>query len=478
MLGYVKSLSLLMFILSLKKMRLMRYSRSTMTEGPLLKNIILYTIPIILTGVLQLLFNAADLVVVGRFCGSLSVAAVGATGSLINLIVNLFIGLSVGAGVTTAQALGANDHEKAHRIVHTAIPTAVIGGLILTVFGVCFARTALNMMGTPQDVIDLSVVYMRIYFCGMTSNMLYNFGASILRAAGDTKGPLYFLTIAGVLNVLLNLLFVIALKLDVAGVALATAVSQTLSAVLVLAALAVRTDGCRLNLKQMKLYRTELSGIIRIGLPAGIQGSLFSISNVLIQSSVNSFGSVVMSGNAAAQNIEGFVYVSMNAFHQTALNFTGQNYGAGLHKRIQRIILLTLASVSVMGLVAGISGWLMAKPLLKIYITDSTQAISYGVIRLTYICLPYFLCGIMDVTTGAIRGMGASSLPMMVSILGICVFRVFWIFFIFGQDKFHTLECLYLSYAISWIITFLAEITIFIILNQKDIRKANTAASA
>ena len=450
----------------------MRFTRASMTEGPLLKNIILYTIPIILTGVLQLLFNAADLVVVGRFCGSVSVAAVGATGSLINLIVTLFIGLSVGAGVMTAQALGAGDQAKVHRIVHTAIPTAIIGGLILTVFGLCFTRTALQWMGTPDDVIGLSAVYMRIYFCGMTSNMLYNFGASILRAAGDTRGPLYFLTVAGVLNVLLNLLFVIVLKMDVAGVALATAITQTLSAVLVLAALGMRTDGCRLSLKRMKLYGAELAGIVRIGLPAGIQGSLFSISNVLIQSSVNSFGSVVMSGNAASQNIEGFVYVSMNAFHQTALNFTGQNYGAGLHKRIRKIMLLSLACVTVMGLVAGVSGWLMAKPLLSIYITDSAEAISYGVIRLTYICLPYFLCGIMDVTTGAIRGMGASLVPMIVSILGICVFRVFWIFAIFSRPEFHSLECLYLSYTISWIVTFAAEITIFSVLNRRNIKRA------
>lgn len=450
----------------------MRHIRADLTEGPLLKNIILYTVPIILTGVLQLLFNAADLVVVGRFCGSISVAAVGATGSVINLIVNLFIGLAVGAGVTTAQALGAGDHDRVHRIVHTAIPTAAIGGLLLTAFGLCFARKALELMGTPEDVIDLSAVYMRLYFCGMTSNMLYNFGASILRAAGDTKGPLYYLTAAGVLNVILNLFFVIVLKMDVAGVALATAISQTLSAVLVLLALGARTDGCRLMAKKLRLYKKELTDIIRIGLPAGIQGSLFSISNVLIQSSVNSFGSVVMSGNAASQNIEGFVYVSMNAFHQTALNFCGQNYGAGKYKRINKILLVSLACVSVTGLATGVLSWALARPLLSIYITDSADAISYGVIRLTYICLPYFLCGIMDVTTGAIRGIGASLLPMIISVLGICVFRIFWIFAVFGQPRFHTLECLYLSYTISWIVTFLAEFTVFLVLVRKSVKKS------
>ena len=450
----------------------MRYSRAAMTEGPLLKNIILYTIPIILTSVLQLLFNAADLMVVGRFCGSVSVAAVGATGSLINLIVTLFIGLSVGVSVTTAQALGAGDNEKVHRVVHTAIPTAAIGGLCLTVFGFSFARAALRLMGTPDDVIELSTLYMRFYFCGMVPNMLYNFGASVLRAAGDTKSPLIYLSSAGVLNVLLNLVFVIVLKMDVAGVALATIIAQGLSAILVLMALSSRTDSCRLDLRRMKLYGAELKEIVRIGMPAGIQGSLFAISNVLIQSSVNSFGSVVMSGNAATQNIEGFVYVSMNAFHQTSLNFTGQSFGAGNYRRIRKILLVSLACVTVMGLVAGVSAWAMAKPLLSIYITDSAEAISYGVIRMSFINLPYFLCGIMDVTTGAIRGMGASLLPMIVSVMGICVFRVGWIMTVFHQPQYHTLQCLYLSYPISWIITFIAEITIFIILNQKYLKKA------
>ena len=442
-----------------------------MTEGPLFANLVLYTIPIILTGLLQLLFNAADLIVVGRYCGSVSVAAVGATGSITNLIVNLFIGLSVGAGVTTAQALGSGNGEKAHNIVHTAIPAAALGGIILTVIGVSGSEFLLRLMDTPDDVISLSSTYMKIYFCGMTANMLYNFGAAILRAAGDTRSPLYFLSVAGVLNVILNVIFVYFFDMNVAGVALATALTQTLSAVLVLRALTKRTDGCRLVFRAVKFHGKELGQIVRIGLPAGIQGSLFSISNVLIQSSVNSFGSVVMSGNAAAQNIEGFVYVSMNSFHQTALNFTGQNFGAKKFSRIKKIMWLCLASVSVAGVIAGVTGYVFAKPLLSIYITDSAEAINYGILRMTYICLPYFLCGIMDVMTGTLRGLGASIGPTLITILGVCGFRIVWIFFVFGNENFHSLKTLYLSYPISWVVTFAAELAAFFIIFRRQIKK-------
>lgn len=448
-----------------------KYNRMQMTEGPLFINLILYTIPIILTGVLQLLFNAADLIVVGRYCGSISVGAVGATGSITNLIVNLFIGLSVGAGVTVAQALGSNDQKKAHNIVHTAIPAAIIGGILLTLVGVFGSEYLLGLMGTPADVIELSSLYMKIYFCGMTSNMLYNFGAAILRASGDTKGPLYYLTVAGVINVILNIIFVYFFNMNVAGVALATVVSQTLSAVLVIMALMRRNDGCRLQIKKLRIHKKELGQIIHIGLPAGIQGSLFSISNVLIQSSINSFGSVVMSGNAATQNIEGFVYTSMNSFHQTALNFTGQNYGAKKYDRIKKIMWLSLLSVTVTGIIAGTAATVFAKPLLSIYITDSQEAIAYGVSRMFYVSLPYFLCGIMDVMTGTLRGLGSSLVPMLITVLGVCGFRVAWIFLIFNREQFHSLPVLYISYPISWIVTFLAELITFFIIYNKLKRK-------
>ena len=442
-------------------LRMKRFNRS-MIDGPLFSGIVMYTIPIILTSVLQLLFNAADLVIVGRFCGSVSVAAVGATGAITNLIVNLFIGLSVGTGVTVAHALGSREDEAVHRAVHTAMPTALIGGLLLTFVGVLLSEPLLRLMETPETVLPLSTIYMQIYFGGMVFNMVYNFCASILRAAGDTKSPLIYLTLAGVVNVVLNVIFVTVLHMNVAGVALATTISQALSAVLVVIALMRRTDACHLDLKKMRIYAPQFMKMVNIGIPAGIQGSLFSISNVLIQSSVNSFGDIFMSGNAAAGNIEGFAYVSINAFSQTAVNYVGQNVGARQYKRVGRIVGICLACVVVVGLTVGIIGYSLGEQLLSIYITDSPEAIAYGMIRLSYICLPYFLCGLMDVSTGALRGMGASIAPMVISVLGVCGLRVAWIYTVFQIPQFHTPQCLYLSYIVSWSATFLIQIIAFI----------------
>ena len=435
----------------------------SMLDGPLLANIILYTIPIILTSLLQLLFNAADLVVVGRFCGSISVAAVGATSSITNLLVNFFIGLSVGTGVTVAQSIGAENHDGVHRAVHTALPTALVCGILLTVVGVIFCETFLKLMGTPENVLKLSSVYMKIYFGGITFAMIYNFSASILRAAGDTKSPLIFLSIAGVINVVLNVVFVTFFDMNVAGVALATTISQAISAILVVITLMRRDDSCRFIPKKLRFYKAELSKIVRIGLPAGIQSSLFSISNVLIQSSINSFGDVFMSGSAAAANIEGFVYVIMNAFHQTALNFIGQNLGAKQFGRIKKILAVCLVSVFVVGIIAGFSAYFFGEKLLSIYITDSYDAIRYGMIRLAYLCLPYCICGIMDVSTGALRGMGSSVPPMVISILGVCGIRIGWIYTIFSIPRFHTPQCLFLSYTFSWTITFIIQLIAFCI---------------
>ena len=445
-------------------------NNNAILRGPLFWNIVKYTVPIILTSVLQLLFNAADLVVVGRFCGSLSVAAVGATGSVTNLIINLFVGLSVGAGVTVAHAYGGNDEQAVHKTVHTALPTAIVSGVVLTLIGVVFSRIFLELMGTPENVLGLSSVYMRIYFCGMTFSMVYNFCSSILRAVGDTRGPLIYLSVAGVINVILNIVFVTVFGLNVAGVALATIISQGVSAVLVVRALMVRTDSCRLILSKMRFYKMQLLKIIRIGLPAGIQGSLFSISNVIIQSSINSFGDVFMSGNAASGNIEGFVYVSINAFHQTAVNFTGQCTGAKKYKRAVKALWICLACVTVVGIVNGSLVNIFGKQLLSIYITDSAEAISAGIVRLAFISLPYFLCGLMDVTTGALRGMGSSVTPMIISILGICGLRIAWIFSVFQLERFHTPEVLYLSYAVSWTVTFIAQLIAFFISFKKHVR--------
>lgn len=439
----------------------MQTDNERMLRGPLLKNIVVYTVPIILTSLLQLLFNAADLVVVGRFCGSVSVAAVGATGAITNLIVNLFIGLSVGAGVTVAHGLGSREDEVVHRTVHTAIPAAVVSGIVLTVVGVTCSELFLTWMDTPEDVLPLSAVYMKIYFGGITFTMVYNFSASILRAVGDTKSPLIFLTVAGVVNVVLNVVFVTQFNMNVAGVALATTISQGISAVAMVVVLMKRKDACKFRPSKMRFYGEQLKKIVSIGLPAGIQGSLFSISNVLIQSSINSFGSVVMSGNAASGNIEGFVYVCLNAFHQTAVNFIGQNVGAQQYKRVKKIFFICLACTTVVGLSMGSLAFAFGRQLLSIYITDSAEAIEYGMLRLGCICLPYFLCGLMDVTTGALRGMGASLEPMIISVLGVCGLRIGWIMTLFQIPAFHSPQSLYASYMVSWLVTFLIELVAF-----------------
>lgn len=442
-----------------------------MLNGRLSSALLRYTIPIMLTSVLQLLFNAADLVIVGRFCGSIYVGAVGATGAITNLIINLFIGLSVGAGVTVAHGLGGKQDDNVHRTVHAALPTALVGGAILTVIGVIFSEDFLKMMNTPENVLPHSTIYMQIYFGGMIFCMVYNFCASILRAAGDTKSPLIFLTLSGVINVILNFIFVTVFHMNVDGVALATTISQAISATLVVIALMRRTDACRLYLRKMRFYKAELLKIIRIGLPAGIQSSVFAISNVIIQSSINSFNSdAIIAGNSAAGNIEGFVYVIMNSFHQTAVNFTGQNLGARKFERIKKVYAQCNGFVFLFGATCSLVMWYFGEHLLSIYITDSTEAIAHGMVRLTCIGLPYFLCGLMEVSTGSIRGLGSSFIPMVISILGVCGIRIVWIYTIFQIPAYHTPTYLYLSYLFSWTGTLLFQSLAFMILYKK---KAN-----
>ena len=450
----------------------MKQKNRDMLHGPLLGNVIRYTIPIILTSWLQLLFNAADLVIVGQFDGSHSLAAVGATGAITNLIINLFIGLSVGAGVSVAHGLGSNDHQAVHRTIHTAIPAAIVSGIFLTIVGVLCSRTFLLWMDTPENILDAATIYMQVYFGGMVFNMVYNFVASILRAAGDTKSPLIFLAVSGLINVGLNVVFVRVLYMNVAGVALATVISQAISAVLVVITLMRRTDACRLGWKKIRFYKPQLMKMIRIGLPAGVQGSMFSISNVMIQSSINSFGDVVMSGNTAAANLEGFVFTAMNAFHQTAVNFTGQNVGARQYDRVRKILWTCLGCVAATGAVLGLLLIGFGHPLLSIYISDSQKAIEYGLNRLLYICLAYFICGMMDVSTGSLRGMGSSIVPMIISVLGVCGVRLLWIATVF--QTYHTPECLYLSYAVSWVITFAAQFIAFWMVYKKHTKRAES----
>ena len=432
-----------------------------MCEGALLPKLILFAVPLMLSSILQLLYNAADVIVVGRFAGSSALAAVSSTGSLINLIINLFIGLSVGANVAAARFFGAKDDRGVHEVVHTAMLLSIIGGIVVGIIGFTCSGTFLRWMDSPPDVIDQATLYMQIYFCGLPALMIYNFGSSILRAIGDTRRPLIFLTISGAVNVVLNLILVIFFHMGVAGVAIATVASQVLSATFVVICL-IRAKGSSfcLELSKLRIYRSKLAIILKTGVPAGIQGSFFSVSNVLIQSSINSFGSVAMAGNGAAGNIEGFIYVAMNAFHHAALTFTSQNLGARNLARIKKVAVLCVLIVTAVGLVVGGGAMLAAKPLLSIYDSDP-EVIYYGVLRMQIICLTYFGCGIMDVMAGLMRGLGYSIAPTIVSLIGACAFRVFWIYTFFAWNP--TLPCLYTSYPISWGLTSAAHAVCFVI---------------
>lgn len=443
-----------------------------MIHGPLLGKILLFTLPLMASSILQLLFNAADIIVVGRYAGSDALAAVGSTGALINLLTNMFIGFSVGANVLVARYYGAGKPDEVSETVHTSVMLSIIGGILLAAIGIIFASPLLELMGTPENVLPLAALYVRIYFAGMPVILLYNYGSAILRAIGDTKRPLYYLAVAGVLNIILNLIFVIVFEMSVAGVALATILSQTLSAVLVIRCLMHTEGGCHLDLHQLKIHSHKLWKILQLGLPAGLQGSIFSLSNVLIQSSVNSFGAIAMAGNSAAANIEGFTYVAMNSFYQAAITFVSQNMGAMEFKRIRKIAWQCLACVTVTGALLGNLSFFLGHQLLGIY-SDEAEVIRYGIYRLEVIGTTYFLCGIMDVCVGCLRGIGYSFLPMVVSLLGACGFRILWIFTVFKGH--HDLHTLYISYPISWAITASVHIICFLILYRRMVKKSRAA---
>ena len=444
-----------------------------MTTGSLLPKVLAFSGPLVLTGVLQLLYNAADVVVVGRFSGATALAAVGSTGSLINLLVNVFMGLSVGASVVIARAYGAGDYDRIQDGVHTAITVAAISGLLVGAVGVLFGRPLLELMGSPEDVIDEATLYIQIYFMGMPFNMLYNFGAAILRAVGDTRRPLYYLSIAGVINVLLNLVLVILFHMGVAGVAIATVISQAVSMALVLICL-VRSEGAiHLNWRKLHINTMQLKQIARVGLPAGFQGSLFSISNVMIQSAVNSFGSMVVAGNSAAANLEGFVYTAMNAIYQADLTFASQNMGAGKYRRVRRGMWVCLGTVTVIGLALGLIFLAAGPTLLGLYNEDSL-VIEFGMKRMSIILPTYFLCGLMDTMVGQLRGIGYSIMPMIVSLTGACLLRIVWIMTIFAV--YHTQTALYISYPISWLATFLVHMLCYMVVSRKIPKEDKAAA--
>ncbi|HIR53601.1 MAG TPA: MATE family efflux transporter [Candidatus Onthovicinus excrementipullorum] len=443
-----------------------------MCNGPLLGKILRFSIPLMFSGILQLLFNAADIIVVGRFTSSDALAAVGSTTSLNNLIINLFLGLSIGSSVVVARYYGAQDWKKVGESVHTSILISALAGVALIFLGIALARPLLEAMGTPENVLDQAVLYMRIIFVGMPAMMVYNFGAAILRAVGDTRRPLIFLLISGIINVCLNLFFVIVFEMGVAGVSLATVISQFISAALVVICLVRSGSHYRLTLTGLRISKKVLLEILRVGLPAGIQSTVFNISNVLIQSSINSFGSIAVAGNTAAANLEGFVYTSMNAIYQASLSFTSQNVGARKTERIVPILVRCLACVVVIGVGLSTIVLLLNREFLGIYSSDPA-VIEYGVGRLKVVCLTYFLCGIMDVTCGSIRGLGYSVTPTIVSLIGACGLRIVWIYTIFNLVD-RSLFTLYLSYPVTWIITFAAHLICFIVYfqrwKQKDAR--------
>ena len=441
-----------------------------MTSGPLLGKILLFAIPLALTGILQLLFNAVDIVVVGQFEGEFAVAAVGSTGSLINLIVCLFVGVSVGVNICLALAIGRRDSKSTTEIVHTAMTVALFFGIFVGLVGFLFAPAFLSLMGSPDDVIGLASLYMRIYFLGSPFFMIYTFGSAVMRSRGDTRRPMIYLMIAGASNVLLNLLLVVVFDMGVAGVALGTVLSHLVSSLLVVARLfgLPSDDPCRLRFSSLGIHTPFLLQMLRCGLPAGIQSALFSLSNVLIQSSINSLGPVVMAGNGAASNIEGFLYQLMYAFSYAAVSFVGQNVGAGKAKRTLYVLRDTVLLVFGVAIVVGAVLTALAPKLLLLYLPDAPDAVAAGVARMRVICRFYFLCGIMDTVCGAIRGFGRAVLPMVTSLVGACLLRIVWVMTVFAA--FPEAWVLYISYPISWILTGAAHLGVFMTVYRKERR--------
>ena len=443
-----------------------------MTRGSIMRHIIAFAIPVMIAGVLQTLYNAADTVVVGKFAGKEALAAVGSTGSAIHLIIGVFIGLSSATNVIVARKFGAGNKSGVSKAVHTAIAACIAGGVILAVLGIAFCRKILILMGSPDDVIDLATLYMRIYFAGIPVMLIYNFGSAVMRAVGDAKRPTYYLMGAGIINVSLNLLFVIVFKMSVAGVAIATMIAQCVSAFLVLRSL-IKTEECfKLDIRKIKIHREELREMITLGIPAGIQGSLFSLSNVIIQSSVNSCGSDVIAGNSAAQSIEGMVYVAMNAFFHAVLTFTGQNLGAHNFGRIKRGFWTTFCIAAVFGFVLSQSVVLLSPVLLRMY-TDSDVVIAFGELRISIICASYFLCGIMEVAQGALRGLGVANRSMFTSLIGACGLRLLMTYIGAPYREAEDLKFLFYSYPISWIVTTIALMIFFFAIAKSREKKWN-----
>ena len=445
-----------------------------MTDGPILPTLLQFTFPLMFSGILQLLFNAADIVVVGRYAGDNALAAVGSNTSLINLLINLFMGLSVGSNILASRQYGARDREGMEQTVHTSILLSLVSGAVLAIAGVMGARTFLTWMQSPPEVLDLATVYLRIFFLGMPATMLYNFGSALLRAVGDTRRPLNYLFIAGVINVVLNLYFVIVLDMDVAGVGWATVISQCVSAFLVLRCMVKDTGWIHLDLRKLQFHKVRVKQILQTGLPAGFQGILFAMSNVIIQSQLNSFGEIVVAGNAAASNIETFVYNSMNAVYQANMSITSANLGAGRIDRIRPVAWRSQVTVLTIGVLMGGTAAYFGPQLLHIY-SDSPAVIAAGMDRMMINCLLFALCGIMDVMVGSIRGIGYSVMPMLVSLLGVCGVRLVWVYTVFQIPAYHPPRGIYWSYPLSWTFTFLVHLLCFTVALRRLRRTMRTS---
>ena len=435
-----------------------------MCNGSIMDKLISFSLPLMLSGILQLMFNAVDIVVVGRFSGSEALAAVGSTTALINVFTNLFIGISLGANVLAARFYAAGKDEEMSETVHTSILLALVSGVIMAFLGVLFARICLELMDTPDDVIDLSTLYMRIYFLGMPFFMLYNYGAAILRAVGDTKRPLLFLVISGCANALLDLILVIGFHLGVAGVATATITAQMISCILVLLCL-YRTDSCyQLRFSKLKIKKVYLLQIFQVGIPAGIQSTVINFSNALLQSSVNSFGDTAMAGYTAANNILGFLYMSVNSITQACMSFTSQNYGVGKLKRMDKVLRdCAILSISIAAVLGGLA-YSFGPQILTVYTSDP-KVINCGMEILAYTSITYFLCGIMDLFPGALRGMGYSAVPMVLSVIGTVGTRIVWVFGIFPNHR--SLSVLFVSYPVSWILTIVLQVMCFYFVRKR-----------
>ena len=450
-------------------MLLVKRNEMDMTTGPLMKKLVAYAVPVVITGILQLLFNAADVIVVGRFAGRTALAAVGSTTSLINLMVNLFMMISIGVNVAVARYYGAHEPIEVSKTVSTAMTMSVIIGLFVGIFGIVASRPMLVLMGSPSDVLDQAALYLRIYFMGIPAFMVYNFGAAVLRAVGDTQRPMKFLTISGIINVILNLITVICFRMGVAGVAIATAASQYVSAVFIVMSL-ITTESCvHLEVKEMRIYKDKLFEILRIGLPAGMQSLLFSITNVMIQASVNSFGSTIMAASSASANIEGFVYTAMNSVTQTAMAFTGQNMGARKYECIGSIMKKCMILVSVVGGGMGLICCLFSNGMINIYANGDPEVIFWGVQRLRIVTSLYLLMGLSDTVVGTMRGMGNSTLPMIISVFGICAFRILWLYTAFARVP--TFAMLLVGYPVSWAVTLIGQLICYLLMKKRVIAR-------